>query len=117
MLTWLAVASTVFVSFMAFMMIMYKRNNGFSAKSKKVLDMFHDMEVKLKKGIAVYTPSKEEIELFEKMADKGMLKRNPMSTGGYILSDSFRMLWKDDINASDVVRVRTTESIKEELAK
>jgi hypothetical protein len=68
-------------------------------------------------GIAVFQPyGRREIAFFEKMARKGFVVRNPLSTGGYIIADSQQALWTQDANirAGDVVHVRDSETVSDE---
>jgi hypothetical protein len=82
-----------------------KEVSDFIAKARAV-------EAERRNSCIVFTPEdREQAKFFQKMWRKGIVKQNPLSTGGYILDSSYIQIWKDyaGFTKTDVVHVKEKE--------
>jgi hypothetical protein len=103
--------SITVVAFIAYMI--YKRNEvKFEIEVSDLVATVRAMETERKNSCLVLFPESEKQEkFFQKMLRKGIVRENPLSTGGYMLNDSHKQLWKEfaGFSRSDVVHVKGTE--------
>jgi len=112
----LAVFVMVIVSFMGYMAYKH-REVKFEIESSDFIAKVRAMEVERKNSCLVLFPeTDQQRKFFHKMLQKGIIRENPLSTGGYILNDSYKHVWKDyaGFEKKDVVHVNTSIDVVHE---
>jgi len=82
-----------------------KEVSDFIAKARAV-------ETERRNSCIVFTPeNSDQAKFFQKMCKKGIVRQNPLSTGGYILDRSYMQIWKDyaGFTKTDVVHVKDSK--------
>ena len=82
-----------------------KEVSDFIAKARAV-------ETERRNSCIVFTPeNSDQAKFFQKMFKRGIVRQNPLSTGGYILDRSYMQIWKDyaGFTKTDVVHVKDSK--------
>ena len=70
------------------------------------------VETERRNSCIVFKPeNSDQAKFFQKMCKKGIVRQNPLSTGGYILDRSYMQIWKDyaGFTKTDVVHVKDSK--------
>ena len=70
------------------------------------------VETERRNSCIVFKPeNSDQAKFFQKMFKRGIVRQNPLSTGGYILDRSYMQIWKDyaGFTKTDVVHVKDSK--------